>query len=332
MDNLNIFLWPLVILSIFFLISFFLSLSETALIAVSKIRLRNLMNKGIKNAKIAHKLVLRLDRLIATILVGNNFVNIGISAIGTAIFIYFFGQKWGVLLSTLVISFLVLVFLEITPKIFASQHPDKVSLIVARPIDFLISLLRPLVTVFMNIGEFVIKVCGGEVKRRQPLVTEEEIKVMIEVGKEEGAVSDDERKMLHRIFKFGDTLVKEVMVPKEKIVAIDVSAKVDELLKVVTERGYSRIPVYEGSADNIVGIAYARNLLKIRHFNKIHIKDIIHPAYFITETKRVIDLLRDFQRMKLQIAIVIDKDKKPKGLVTLEDLIEEIVGEIEEEV
>lgn len=265
MKNFHIFFWPLVILAVFFIISFFLSLSETALVALSKIRLRHLAAKGHKNAKTANKIVSHLDRLITTILIGNNFVNIAISVIGAAIFIYFFGQRLGMVISTVVVSFFILIFAEITPKLIAAQHPEKVSLFVARPISFMIDILRPIVSVFMGIGNFLIRLFGGKPKQRVPLITEEEIRIMIEVGKEEGAVSDEERKMLHRIFEFGDTHVGEVMVPQDKIVAVDINATPEKLLDVLVEEGHSRIPVYKGSVDNIVGIIYAKDLLHIWH-------------------------------------------------------------------
>jgi putative hemolysin len=333
MKRLGLFFWPLVVLGVFFVISFFLSLSETALVALSKIRLRHLVDKGVKNAKVVHKIVAHLDRLITTILVGNNIVNIGISAIGTVIFIYFFGRKWGVIISTLVISFFILVFAEIVPKLFAARYPEAVSLVVARPISFLVTLLRPIANVFMWLGMALIKIFGGKIKARAPLVTEEEIRLMIEVGKEEGAVSDEERKMLHRIFEFGDTAVGEVMAPKEKMAAIKIDATPEELLDILVEGGHSRIPVYRDSVDEIVGIIYARDILHIWH-NKglVIIPDIVQPAYFIPKNRKVSEVLKDFQRMRIQIAIVVDDNKKILGLVTLEDLIEEIVGEIEEEI
>lgn len=332
MGRFNLFFWLLVLLGIFFIISFFLSLSETALVALSKIRLRHLIEKGLKNAKIAHKVVSHPDRLITTILVGNNFVNIAVSVIGTAIFIYFFGPKWGMIISTVVVTFFILVFAEITPKLVAAQYPEKVSLLVARPMSFLINILRPIVNVFMGIGNFLIRVLGIRHNPRVPLITEEEIRLMIEVGKEEGAVSDEERKMLHRIFEFGDTLVGEVMAPKEKMAAIKIDAKPEELLDLLVEEGHSRIPVYKDSIEGVIGIIYARDLLHIWH-NKglIIIPDLVQPAYFVRKDKKVNEVLKDFQRMKIQIAIVVDENKKTLGLVTLEDLIEEIVGEIDEE-
>ncbi|MCM8782764.1 MAG: hemolysin family protein [Candidatus Omnitrophica bacterium] len=332
MERFHIFFWPLIILGVFFIISFFLSLSETALIALSKIRLRHLVDKGVRNANIVQSLMSHLDRLITTILVANNIVNIGISVIGTAIFIYFLGQKWGMIISTLVVSFFILVFAEITPKIFAAQHPERVSLLIAKPISFLLFILTPIVNVFMVAGKFLIRIFGGEVKRRAPFITEEEIRLMIEVGKEEGAISDEERRLLHRIFEFGDTQVSEIMVPKERIAAIEVNDSPEKLLDVVVEEGHSRIPVYTGSIENIIGVIYARDLLHIWH-NKglIIIQDLIQPAYFVLKDKKVNELLKNFQRMKVQIAIVVDENKKTQGLVTLEDLTEEIVGEIEEE-
>lgn len=332
MGKLRLFFWPLLILVIFFVISFFLSLAETALVALNKIRLRHLVEKGARNAKIAHKLVTHLDRLITTILVGNNFVNIGITAIGTAIFIHFFGQKWGIIIATLVVAFFILVFAEITPKVLASQYTERAALLVARPMDFLINILRPMVNVFMAIVFFLIRLFGGKPKHRAPLITEEEIKLMIEVGKEEGALSDEERMMLHRIFEFGDTVVGDVMIPKDKMAAIKTDATPEQLLDILVEEGHSRVPVCKDSIEDITGIIYARDLLHIWH-NKslIIIPDLVQPAYFVRKDRKVSDMLKDFQRMKIQIAIVVDEHKKTLGLVTLEDLIEEIVGEIEED-
>ncbi len=333
MDKIHIFFWPLVVMAVFFVISFFLSLAETSLIALNKIRLRHMVEKGAKNARIVNRLVSgHMDRLITTILVGNNIANIAISVIGTAIFIYFFGQEMGMIVSTLVISIFILVFAEITPKLFAAQHAEKVSLFVAQPIDIFVTVLRPVTNVFMAAGNFLIRLMGGKPKYRVPLITEEEIRLMIEIGKEEGAVSDDERRMLHRIFEFGDVHVGDVMVYKNLMSAIDVNSTPDQLLDVIVEEGHARIPVYKGSIDNIVGVIYARDLLSIwHHKGLIILQDLVQPAYFVTKDKKVSDLLRDFQRMKVQIAIVVDENKVTLGMATLEDLIEEIVGEIEED-
>jgi Mg2+/Co2+ transporter CorB len=327
------FFWPIVFLAIFFIVSFFLALAETSLIAISKIKLRHMVSKGVKGAKTAQKILSHLDRLITSILVGNNIVNIGISAIGTGILIYFFGQKWGVISSTIVISFFILVFAEITPKLLAARNPERISLFVAGPVSFLMILLRPIISVFMAISAVLVRILSGRPAPRAPLITEEELRLMIEVGKEEGAVSDEERRMLHRIFEFGDTAVGDVMVPKDKMASIKIDAAPEQLLDVLTEEGHSRIPVYKDSLDDIKGIIYSRDLLHIWHSKGlIIIPDLVQPAYFVKTDKKVNEVLKDFQRMKIQIAIVTDENNKTLGMVTLEDLIEEIVGEIDEQI
>lgn len=312
--------------------SAFFSASETALIALSRIRLRHYVQKKMKKANVVQELVTHLERLIATILVGNNFVNTAISTITAFIIISFLGPKWGVLISTIVVTIFLLIFCEITPKIFATKYTERVCFTVARPIKATITFMRPLVDVVTKISNWLIKMFGGQPPARSPLITEEEIRMMIEIGKEEGVLGDEERKMLHRIFEFGDTKVSEVMVPKDEMLAVDIKATAEELLELVTEEGHSRFPVYDGDKTNIKGIIYARDLLHIWRNNLlIIVPDLVHPAYFIDENKRVNELLREFQQKHIQIAIVVDKEHKALGLVTLEDLIEEIVGEIEDD-
>lgn len=314
------------------LLSAFFSMAETALISLSKIRLRHLIAKGTKNANLVHKLISKPERLITSILVGNNLVNTAISVIGATIFVCFFGKEAGMILATICVTAVLLIFGEIIPKIFAVQRSEKVSLAISRPINFVVTVLTPLAKILNKLGNSLIKTFGGEVKQRSPLITEEEIRLMIEVGKEEGVLADEERKMLHRIFEFGDTLVGDVMIPRDKMVAIDVDSSAEELLELFVEEGHARIPVYRGSRDKVFGIIYARDLLYIwQNKGLVIIPDLIHTAYFVPKNKRVSELLRDFQRIHIQIAIVIDENKSALGLVTLEDLLEEIVGEIHEE-
>lgn len=322
----------LVLMGVLLFLSAFFSLSETALIAINKIRLRHLMAKGTKNAKLVHALISRPERLITSILVGNNFVNTAISVMGAIIFIELYGERLGMVLATICMAIIILIFSEIIPKIFAVQRSEKVSLTIAHPINFILIILSPVARILNKLGNVIIRIFGGEVKQRSPLITEEEIRLMIELGKEEGVLGDEERKMLHKIFEFGDTLVSEVMVPKDNIVTIDINSSSDELLDLLVEEGHARVPVYQGSTDNIVGIIFARDLLYIwRNKGLVIIPDLVRPGYFVPKAKRVNELLKDFQRMHIQIAIVVDEDKKALGLVTLEDLIEEIVGEISEE-
>jgi len=172
---------------------------------------------------------------------------------------------------------------------------------------------------------------GVEASKRSPLITEEELRLMIEIGKEEGVLSDEEKKMLYRIFEFGDIKVSEVMLPKEKIIGLNLNSTPEQVLNIFVEKGHARLPVYEGSIDNIIGVVYARDLLyMLRDKGLFVLQDLVQPAYYVAGTLRVNELLRKFQLDKIQIAIIVDGHNKTQGLVTLEDLIEEIVGEIEE--
>ena len=198
--------------------------------------------------------------------------------------------------------------------------------------EVFVKFLDPITRFFIWISNTLLKIFGVEPPKRSPLITEEEIKLMIEVGKDEGVVSDEERKMLHRIFEFGDTRVEDCMVTKENIVAVNINTTSEELLNMFVEEGYARLPVYSGTIENIVGIIYARDLLYLLRTKGLFLlRDLVHNPYYILEGMRVNELLRKFQADKVQLAIVVDKNKKTLGLVTLEDLIEEIVGEIEED-
>jgi len=324
-------IFTLTILFILALISFFFSASETAIIALSKIRLRHMVMQGTRGAKHVQNLVSKLDKFITALLIGNNFVNIAMSAVITGIFVQKFGYDWGVLLATLVSAAFILVFCEITPKILAVKMTEKVALFVSPVMEVLVTLLNPVIRVFMGVSNIILKIFGVGPTKRSPLITEEELRLMIEVGKDEGVLSDEERKMLHRIFEFGDTKVGEVMVPKSKMIAVNINFSSEELLNVFVEEGHARLPVFNGTIDNIVGVVYARDLLYILQTKGLFLlQDLIHPVYYASVHLRVNELLRKFQSDKIQIAVVIDEHKNSLGLVTLEDLTEEIVGEIEE--
>ena len=324
-----------IVMFVLLLASAFCAGSETALISLNKIRLRHQKDKGKRRAKILYGVVTKLDGFLASIVVSNNLANTAFCAIGTLIFIHLLGPHvgdlWASITATFVLTMILLVFAEITPKVFSSRHNEWVALTFAIPIVFIVRVLEPVAKFFVQLSHILIRLFGGIPAKRSPLVTEEEIRIMIEVGKGEGILTDEERKMLHRIFKFGDINVSEVMVPVEKITAIELGAKSEELLELFVEEGYARIPVYRQSIENIIGIIYARDLLHIWRNNAlIVIPDLIHPAYYVSPKKKVSALLADFQLKKIQIAIVADDRGKTLGLVTLEDLTEEIVGEVEE--
>jgi putative hemolysin len=323
--------FSLLLLALLAAISFFFSASETSIIGLSKIRLRHMVAKGVKRAQHVQRLVANLDKFIVAILVGNNFVNIAISSIMTAIFVKKFGYNWGILISTFTTTFFVLILCEVTPKILAIKHAEKIALFAAPVMELFIRIFHHLINVFTLTSNIILKIFGVEKTKRSPLVTEEELRLMIEVGKEEGVLSDEERRMLHRIFEFGDIKVGDVMMPKDKIVAVDLKSSPEQVLNIFVEQGHARLPVYDGSVENIVGIIYARDLLYIlRDKGLFVLQDLIHKPYTVSGALRVNELLRKFQEEKVQIAIVIDGQEKTLGLVTLEDLTEEIVGEIEE--
>jgi Mg2+/Co2+ transporter CorB len=330
MSALSLFFLILSIIFLFFL-SGFLSGSETAFLSLNRVRLRHLVKKNVPRAKSTQYLIENIDHLIATILISNNFVNVAISSLAAATFYYFLGPQVGIITSTIVITILILVFSEITPKIFAAGFSEKYAFKVVPIISFIVRFMRPVSGFFTKFSNYIIAKIGIIPESRSRLVSEEEIRTMIEVGREEGAVEDQERKMLHRIFEFNDINVSEVMIPRSEIVAADVNCNINELLNLVVKEGYARIPIYEDELDNLIGVMYSRDLLKISKNKKGQaVRNLIRPAYLVPENKKAMDLLRDFQRKRIQIALVKDKENKIVGLVSLEDLLEEIVGEIED--
>jgi len=293
--------------------------------------LRHMLQQGIKRAQSVGRLVAKLDKVIAAILIGNNLVNIAVSSIVTGIFVQIYGYRWGVVISTFATTLFLLIFCEITPKILAAKHAEKVSLLAAPLMEMVLKFLKPFIVFFIGISNFILKVFRLGPVKRSPLITVEELKTMIEIGQEEGVLTDQERKMLHRIFEFGDTKLTDVMVSKDKIIAVNINTNSEDLLNIFVEEGHARLPVYSGSCDNIVGIVYARDLLYIlREKGLFLLTDLLHAPCFVQGSMQVSELLIKFQAEKMQIAIIVDKHKLAIGLVTLEDLLEEIVGEIEE--
>lgn len=322
----------LVILCVLLTFSAFFSAAEAALIALNKIRLRHSLEQKKPGARRVYGLISRMDRLIATLLVCNNLVNTGIAAIGTYIFTKIFGPGHGLLISTVLVTMVLVIFGELTPKVFATNHPEGVAFYTRHVISFLILVFSPVTNLLTMISNGVIRLFGGNPHYRSPLVTEEEIRMMIQIGKEEGFYGDNERKMLDRIFHFDEVEVRDVMTPLEKITAVAVGTEEEELERVLLEEGHNRIPVYEGDKTNIVGVIYVRDILYLfKNSSLIRIDDLMSVPYFVGPRQKVSELLKEFQRRKTQIAIVRDpKTEKALGLVTLEDLLEEIVGEIEE--
>ena len=308
------------------------SASEAAMLSINKVRLRHLVEQGHRSAQLTFDLLARLDQLIGTLLVANTVVTVGFSAICTWIFVTLFGSEQGLAVSTGAVTIMLLLVGEVTPKLFAATHPETVAFALVRPLRVLMALLYPLATFFTWAGRSLLRLLRVPTRRRSPLVTEEEIKVMIQMGREAGVLAEEELRMLHRIFEFSDSVVRDAMVTRDRIVGVDLqSAKPEDVLDVLIEEGHSRIPVYRGSWDRIEGVIYARDLLAVvRHGGLFVLDDLIRPIVRVPETKRLAELLSQFQREKTQIAIVHNAKGETAGLVTIEDVLEEIVGEIEE--
>jgi len=329
---MNPLLFLVFFLILLFVFSAFFSASEAALIAINRIRLRHLVENKRRGAPHVYNLVSRMDRLIATILVGNNLVNTAIAAIGTLILSHFLGAQKGVLIGTFAITAILVIFCELIPKILGTSHPEGTAFIFRHLISFFIFIFEPITRILTAFSNGVIRLFGGNPRSRRPLFNEEEMKMMIKIGREEGFYGEHERCMLERIFRFDDTEVSVVMTPIEKMIALPVDVDEEELERVLLEEGHNRLPIYEGAQENVVGIVYVRDLIYLFKENSlINVRDLMSAPFVIPSNKKVAELLREFQARKIQIAIVKDvRTQKNVGLVTLEDLLEEIVGELEE--
>ena len=307
--------------------------SEIAIIAMSRIKLKKLVIDGSKTAKIIAKIIETPERFFSTILVANDIVDALIAVLVTAIVIRLMGEGggWGVVVATVISAFLIIVS-EVTAKTIAARYPEKASFLFARPVQWLIRISTPIVWGLEIIINGLAKMIGAGGKGKASLVTEEEVRAFIKIGAAENVAHKEKYKMLSKVFDFSEAIVKTVMTRKDDMTAIDVNAKIDDILENVLESGYSRIPVYKDSSENIIGMINMKDLLNLAHNKELIVfQDIVYPATFVSETKKVTELLKEFQKGHTHLAIVTDSNSKIIGLVTLEDLIEEIVGEIEDE-
>lgn len=308
------------------------SAAETALTSVSRIKLKNLVEEGDQKAAQIERLIAQPNTFLSTILVVNNVAVIVASSMATVLAIRY-SATFGELIATILISLVVLIFCEITPKTLAVQNPLRWARALVNPVRGAAWLLRPVVVSLSVITNFLARLVGGQVKHPGPFVTEEELRLLVTVGEEEGVLEEEETEMIHSIFEFADTTVREIMVPRIDMVTLESDATVDEAVDLALQGGFSRIPVYEDTIDNIIGVLYTKDMLKqLREgHNSSPIRDLVRPAYFVPETKKLDDLLHEIRQMRTHMAIVIDEYGSVAGLVTIEDLMEEIVGDIKDE-
>jgi CBS domain containing-hemolysin-like protein len=308
--------------------------AETALTSVNRIRIKNQADEEDKVAQRIERLLEQPHLFITTILVVSNLSVITASTLATliAVDLNFNGAE---VISTIVLSLVVLLFCEITPKTAAVRAPERWSRTLVGPVETLMRIMLPLITLLTLISNGIIRLFGAKPGPRLPFVTEDELRMMMDVSEEEGVVEEEEREMIDNIFEFNDTSVREVMVPRIDIVAIEADTTVDEATSVVLQGGQSRVPVYEDTLDEIVGLLYAKDLLRAlaSGHRTLPVRDLMRrTVYFVPDSKRLDDLLRELQKKRVHLAIVTDRDSGAVvGLVTIEDLVEEIIGDIKDE-
>lgn len=322
----------------------FLATARSALINVRKARLRQLAEEGSGSARSAERLAEDASRLLATTQLGmmlTSFFAGAVVAISAAPPLSEALQPWlggasypvAFVVSVFLSALLMLIFAELVPEIIALKYSEQLALWLARPLTVIAVLAMPLVRLMVWISNGVARLFGAQLRGDLPLVTEEEIKTLVDAGEEEGVIQEEEKDMIYSIFELGDTLVREVMVPRIDVVALDVSTPMLEALDTIMQAGHSRIPVFQETIDNVQGVLYAKDLLYYLREGRVDIplSKVLREAYFIPETKKASDLLPDLQQRRVHMAIVVDEYGGVAGLVTIEDLLEEIVGEIQDE-
>jgi putative hemolysin len=323
-----------VLLVVLILCGGFFGAAETALFAASRMTLRRLRDAGDRRARLAHQLLEDPGHLLTTLLAGNTIANVGSSVVATSIALSLLGRRTGEIVAFVGATVLVLILAEIAPKTLAVRYADRFALSIAGTIRMVGIILTPLVRILSLAGTAVVRPLGGAITPRAPLVTEDQLRFLVQVGEEEGVIEEDEREMIHSIFEFGDTIVREVMRPRVDIVAVPAKATINEALGLVMESGHSRLPVYEGNIDHIIAVVYVRDLLPALRQGRLDqpVGEAFRRApFFVPETKKVDELFREMQGRKVSMAIVVDEYGGTAGLVTMEDLLEEIVGEIQDE-
>ncbi len=320
----------IVVLILLLIGSAFFSSAETSLTTVNKIRMRALADEGNKTAKLVNRITDNPSKMLSAILVGNNIVNLSASAITTTIAMHFNGS-YAVAIATGIITVLILIFGEITPKTVATIHSDKLALFYARPIHFCMVVLTPVSIVINALSRVILFLLRVDPNAKANSMTEDELRTIVDVSHEDGILEDEEKEMIYNVFDLGDAKAKDVMVPKVNVIFADVTSTYAELLEIFRENRFTRLPVYEETTDNIIGTINMKDLLLFDNTNEFSIRSFLRDAYFTHEHKSISELLVEMRTASFNIAIVLDEYGETAGLITLEDILEEIVGEIHDE-
>lgn len=313
--------------------SAFFSGSETAMFSLNPIRLQHLKKEGVSPASTVADLLSHPSKLLVTILIGNQVVNIFASSTAASLCVRLFGEQVGPVVATIGMTLLLLIFGEVTPKTFAVQNPQKYAFFACRPLQVFSKMVFPVQIVLTSIADGILRLVGGARKSHERLLTGQEFRTLLDVSEREGVVEATEKKMIDNLFDFSEMSVKEIMIPRTDMFCFSIDDTFDEIIEKCRMGLYARVPVYKDTIDTICGIVYVKDLLPFIHgkHENFHLNTFLREAYFIPETKNVQELLKDFQERKIHIAIVVDEYGGTAGLVCLEDLLEEIVGEITDE-
>ena len=314
------------------LVAAFLAMAETAIARMSRVKALHLAQERKRGADALVKVVEDPAPYMNVVLLLTLLSHITATVLATTLALRRSADA-GEAIATVVMTVAIFVFAELTPKTYTVQFTDRAALIVGPPVFFLGRLLRPIGNLLLLVSNGLMVLLPGRPLPKGPFISEEEIRHLVDIAEEEEEIEEEERELIHSIFEFGDTVVREVMVPRPDMVAIRADASVDEALKTIIDAGYSRIPIYEGDTDNIIGVLYAKDLLKRVHEGKENVKlsSLGRAPTFVPEQKKVSELLREMQDQRVHMAIVVDEYGGTAGLFTIEDLIEEIVGEIVDE-
>ena len=311
-------------------LSAFFSSSETALTTVNQIRMRTLADNGDKRAARVLRVTGNPGKMLSAILIGNNIVNLSASSISTSLAIHLFGNT-GAGIATGILTFLILIFGEVTPKTMATIKADSMSLTAAAPIGFLMKILTPVIFIINKLSLGLMFLLHVYIKDAQKKMTEEELRTIVDVSQENGVIEHEERDMIHNLFDFGDAEAKEIMVPRIDMTFVQADATYQEVLDIFRQDMFTRLPVYEDSTDNVIGIINMKDFLLQNDTPEFSVRNLLREPYFTYEHKNTADLFLEMRKSSISLAIVLDEYGVTAGLITLEDLLEEIVGEIRDE-
>ncbi|MDE6312429.1 MAG: hemolysin family protein [Lachnospiraceae bacterium] len=320
----------LLILVVLLALSAFFSSAETALTTVNRIRIMNLAEEGSKRAATLLKVVDDSGKMLSAILIGNNIVNILASSLATVLATKILGST-GVGVATGVLTLLVLVFGEITPKTLATIHSEKIALRYSGVIYYFMVILTPVIFCVNKLSLGVLRLLRVDPNARNDTMTENELRTIVDVSHEDGVIESEERQMIYNVFDFGDSLAKDIMIPRVDMAFAKADATREELIDIFKKEKFTRLPVYESSTDDVIGILNMKDLLLYDNSMEFHVRDIMREAFFTYEYKKTSELMIEMRKDTINMAIVLDEYGATAGLITLEDLLEEIVGEIRDE-